>query len=67
MNEHLEDLLGKENKDNQFLRHMAHYYQAQSMIANVKVKQFENKLKEDKKDPKYEGDLEMLSEASMKL
>jgi hypothetical protein len=67
VNEHLEKLLEKENRDNQLLRHMAHHYQAQNMIANVKVKQLENKLKEAKKDQKDEGNLEMLAEASMKL
>lgn len=46
---------------------MAHHYQDQNMIANVKVKQLENKLKEAKKDQKDEGNLEMLIEASMKL
>lgn len=49
VNEHLEKLFEKENRDNQFLKHMAHHYQAQNMIANVKVKQLENKLKEAKK------------------
>lgn len=38
VNEHLNKLLEKENRDNQFLRHMAHHYQAQNMITNVKVK-----------------------------
>ena len=52
-----------ENMDNQLLRHMAHHYQAQNMIAKVKVEQFENKLKEAKKDPKDEGNIEMLPEA----
>lgn len=67
VNEHLEKLLEKENMDNQLLRHMDHHYQAQNMIANVKLKQLENKLKEAKKDPKDEGNLEMLAKASMKL
>jgi len=67
VNEHLEKLLEKENRDNQKLRHMAHHYQAQNMIANVKVKQLKNKLKETKKEQKDEGNLEMLVEASMKL
>jgi D-hexose-6-phosphate mutarotase len=62
VNEHLEKLLEKENMHNQLLRHMAHHYQAQNMIANVKVKQLENKLKEAKKDQKDEGNLEMLVE-----
>lgn len=52
VNEHLEKLLEKANRDNQLLRHMVHHYQAQNMITNVKVKQLENKLKEAKKDPK---------------
>ena len=63
----MEKILEKENRDNQLLRHMAHHYQAQNMIANVKVKQLENKLKEAKKDQKDEGNLEMLVEESMKL
>ena len=67
VNEHLDKLLEKENKDNQFLRHMAHHYQAQNMIANVKVKQLENKLKEAKKDQKDERNLGMLAKGSMKL
>lgn len=45
---------------------MAHHYQAQNMICNVNVKQLENKLKEDQKDQKDEGNLEMLAEASMR-
>ena len=49
VNEHLEKLLEKENMHNQLLRHMAHHYQTQNMITNVKVKQLENKLKEAKK------------------
>ena len=67
VNEHLEKLLEKANRDNQLLRHMAHHYQAQNMIANVKVKQLENKLKKAKNDQKDEGNLEILFEASMKL
>ena len=67
MNEHLEKLLEMENTGNQLLRHMVHHYQAQNMIANVKVKLLENKLKEAKKDQKDEWNLEMLAEASMKL
>ncbi len=63
----MEKLLEKENRDNQLLRHIAHHCQAQNMIANVKVKQLENKLKEAKKDQKDEGKLEMLAEESMKL
>jgi len=46
---------------------MAHHYQAQNMIANVKVKQLKNKLKETKKDQKDKGNLGVLAEASMKL
>ena len=46
---------------------MAHHYQAQNMIVNVKVKQLENKLKEAKKDQNDEGNLDMLAEASMKV
>lgn len=67
VNEHLEKILRKENRDNQMLRHMVHHYQAQNMIANVKVKQLENKLKEAKKDEKDKGNLEMLAKASMKV
>jgi len=67
VNEHLEKLLEKENKDNELLRHMAYHYQAQNMIANVKVKQLENKLKEAKNDQKDEGNLDMPLEASIKL
>jgi len=37
------------------------------MFANVKVKQLENKLKEEKKDQKDEGNLDMLVEAYMKV
>jgi len=66
VNEHLEKLLEKENRDNQMLRHMLHHYQAQNMIANVKVKQLKNELKETKKYQKDYGKLEMLTE-SMKL
>ena len=32
VNEHLEKLLEKANKDNQMLKHMVHHYQAQNMI-----------------------------------
>ena len=46
---------------------MVHHYQPQNMIANVKVKQLENNLKEAIKDQKDEGNLEKLVEASMKL
>lgn len=46
---------------------MVHHYQAQNMIANVKVKQLKKKLKETKNDQKDEGNLEMLAEESMKL
>jgi len=67
VNEHLENLLEEANKDNQMLRHMAHHYQAQNMIANVKVKQLKNNLNETQKDQKDEGNLEMFAEASMKL
>ena len=63
VNEHLEKLLGKENMHNHLLKHMVHHYQAQNMIAKVKVEQFENKLREAKKDPKDEGNIEMLPEA----
>jgi len=49
VNGHLEKLLEKANRDNQMLKHMAHHYQSQNMIPNVKVKQLENKLKEAKK------------------
>ena len=62
MNEHLENLLENSNRDNQILINMVHHYQAQNMIANVKVKQLENKLKEAKNDQKDEGNLEMLVE-----
>lgn len=67
VNQHLEKLLEKENRDKQLLRHMAHHYQAQNMIANAKVKQLENKLKKAKKDQKDGGNLEMISKASMKV
>ena len=67
MNEHLENLLENASRDNQLLRHMVHHYQAQNMIANVKVKQLENNLKEAKKDQKYDRNLEMLAEESMKV
>lgn len=67
VNQHLGKLLEKANRDNKFLRHMVHHYQAQNMIANVKVKKLENKLKEAKKDQKYGGNLEMLAEASVKV
>ena len=46
---------------------MANHYQAQNMIANVKVKQLKNKLKEEKKDQNDEENLEILAEVSMKL
>lgn len=39
INCHLDKLLENVNGDNQLLRHMAQHYQAQNMIANVKVKQ----------------------------
>ena len=67
MIENLDKLPEKENRDNQMLRHMVHHYQAQNVIANVKLKQLKNKLKETKKDQKDEGNLDMLAEASMKL
>lgn len=67
VNEHLEKLIEKANIDNQLLKHVVHHYQTQNMIANVKMKQLENKLKEAKKHQKDEGNLEMLAEASMKL
>jgi len=63
VNEHLDKLLDKENRDSRLLKHMAHHYQAQNMIVNVKVKQPENKLKEAKKYQKDEGNLDMLAEA----
>ena len=67
VNEHLEKLMEKENRDNQMLRHMAHHYQSQNMIANVKVKKLKNKLKETKRERKDEGNLKMLAKASIKL
>lgn len=67
VNENLDKLLEKENIENQLLKHMAHHYQAQNMIANVKVKQLENKLKEAKKYQKDEGNLKILAKESMKI
>ena len=66
LNENMEKLLEKSNRDNQLLRHMAHHYQAQNMSCNVKVKQLENKLKEAQKDQNDEGKLEMLAEEYMR-
>ena len=67
VNEHLDKIMQKENRDYQMLRCVVHHYQAQNMIANVKMKQLKNKLKRIKKDQKDKGNLEMLAEASMKL
>ena len=64
VNEHLEMILEKGNRDNQLLRHMAHHYQTKNMICNVKLKWLENKLKETLKDKNERDNLEMFAEAS---
>ena len=38
VNDHLENILEKANKDNHLLRHMAHHYQTRNMICNIKLK-----------------------------
>jgi len=38
VNNHLEKLMDKANRDNQLLRYMAHHYQARNMICTVGVK-----------------------------
>lgn len=66
VNDHLENLLEKSNRDNQLPRHMAHHYQTRNMICSIKVKQLKNKLKETLKDQNEKSNLEMLAEESMR-
>ena len=66
VNDHLENILDKSNRDNQLLRHMAHHYHTRNMISNIKLKQLKNKLKEILKDKNERDNLEMLAKASMR-
>ena len=63
VNDHLEKLLDKANKDNHLLRHTAHNYQTRNTICNIKLKQLKNKLKETLKDKNERDNLEILDEA----
>ena len=62
---HLENLLVKANKYNHMLRYMAHHYQTQNKICNIKVKQMKDKLKEIRKGKKGGDKLKILFDASL--
>jgi len=66
VNDQLEQLLDKANRDNQPLRHMAHHYQTSNIICNIKLKQLKNKLKETLKNKNERDNLEILAEVSMR-
>ena len=52
MNEHLENLLKKEERNNNLQRHMARHYFTRNQIAKVRVKNLNKKLKETLIKPK---------------
>ena len=62
---HLDKLLMKANRDNNILRHMAHHYQTQNKICNIKVKQMKDKLRKIWKGKKGGDKLKILFDASL--
>ena len=65
VNEHLENLLKKENRDVTMHRNMARHYYARNMVSRVKVKNMNRKLKKALKKLKKRDNLNLLADASL--
>ena len=65
VNNHLEKLLHKANRDNKMMRHMAHHYYTINKVCNIKYKEMQNKLKETLIIKKKRGKLYLLVDASL--
>jgi len=63
VNEHLEKLLKKVNRDVTMLRNMARHYYARYMVSRVKVKNMKGKLKKTLKKLKKRENLDLLADA----
>ena len=67
VNIHLEKLLKKAERDNNFHRHMARHYFTRNQIAKVRVKNLRKKLKETLIKLKEKYNLDLLAEASLAI
>ena len=65
VNIHIEKMLGKSNKENKMLHHMAYHYLARNKICKTRINSIKAKLKRDLRAKKEQDKLKIFVEASL--